>query len=164
MIVNDNEGAESKHTIFTQEKIGSNWPVPTEELPIQLPGGQWLPSRSSATNTTAPPIRSPAFNLFLDDMNYSLPISPAYRKAIFEALILQIIIGVLSAMILDGGDCALICGVAFLAFWGGAAVLILRCPQSPTQTDILLIRFGYFLVIFIAGGLVHFIWHLRGFE
>jgi hypothetical protein len=97
-------------------------------------------------------------------MHYSLPISLAYRKAIFDALILQIIIGVLSAMILDGGDCANVCGVALLAFWGGAAVLIWRRPQSPTETDMLLIRFGYFLVIFMAGTLVHFIWHLRGFE
>lgn len=97
-------------------------------------------------------------------MNYSLPISPAYRKAIFDALVLQIFIGLLSAMILDGGGCAQVCGVALLAFWGGAAVLIWRRPQSPTQTDILLLRFGYFLVIFIAGVLIHFIWHLRGIE
>lgn len=97
-------------------------------------------------------------------MHYSLPISPAYRKAIFDALILQIVIGILSAMILDGGGCAQIFGVALLAFWGGAAVLIWRHPQSPTQVDILLIRFGYFLVIFIAGVLIHFIWHLRGVE
>jgi hypothetical protein len=97
-------------------------------------------------------------------MHYSQPISPAYRKAIFDALILQVVIVILSAMILDGGDCAQVCLVALLAFWGGAAVMIWRRPQAPTQADILLIRFGYFLVIFIAGALVHFIWHLRGVE
>jgi len=97
-------------------------------------------------------------------MHYSLPISPAYQKAIFNALIMQIVLGILSAMILDGGVCAQICGVALLAFWGGAAVLIWRRPQSPTEIDIFLIRFGYIPVIFIAGVLVYVIWHWRGVE
>lgn len=95
-------------------------------------------------------------------MQYSLPISPVYRKAIFDALVIQIVIGILSAMILDGGLCAQICGVALLAFWGGAAVLIWRRPQSPSEVDVFLIRFGYFAVIFIAGVLIPIVWHLRG--
>jgi hypothetical protein len=97
-------------------------------------------------------------------MHYTLPISSAYRKAIFDALILQIVLGILSAMILDGGVCAQICGVALLAFWAGAAVLIYRRSQSPTEIDILLIRFGYIPVLIIAGVLIPMIWHWRGVE
>ena len=95
-------------------------------------------------------------------MNCSLPISVHYRKAIFEAVALQTIIAVLSLMILDGGECAQVCGAALLAFWGGVTVQILRFPQTPTYTDIQLIRFGYFPLLFVAGSLTHFIWHLRG--
>jgi hypothetical protein len=97
-------------------------------------------------------------------MNYSLPISPHYRKAMFRALVLQVIIIFLSLMILDGGECAQICGAAILAFWGGVTVQICRHPQSPTYTDIRLIRFGYLPVILLAWILIHFIWHLRGVE
>lgn len=97
-------------------------------------------------------------------MNYSLPISPSYRKPVFEAVALQALLGLLSALILDGGTTARICGIALVAFWGGAVVLIGRRPQSPTRTDIELLRFGYLPLVVIAFVLVHFIWTVRGVE
>jgi hypothetical protein len=97
-------------------------------------------------------------------MSYSLPISPSYRKPIFEAVGLQVLLGFLSLLILDGGTIARICGIAVVAFWGGAAVLIWRRPQSPTRTDILLLRFGYVPVVVIAFLLVYFIWTMGGIQ
>lgn len=91
-------------------------------------------------------------------MSYSLPISPNYRKPVFEAVAVQVVIGLFSLLILDGGTTARICGIAIVAFWGGAAVLIWRRPQSPTKTDIALIRFGYLPLTVLAFSLVHFIW------
>jgi len=97
-------------------------------------------------------------------MNYSLPISSSYRKPIFEAVALQALLGLLSALILDGGTTARICGIALVAFWGGAAVVIWRRPRSPTRTDIELLRFGYLPLLVIAFLFVHFIWTMRGVE
>ena len=97
-------------------------------------------------------------------MNYSLPISPSYRKPVFEAVVLQAILGIVSLMILDGGTTARICGIALVAFWGGATVLIWRRPLSPTKIDIELIRLGYLPLVVLAFFLVHFIWTLRGVE
>lgn len=97
-------------------------------------------------------------------MSYSLPISQSYRKPIFEAVALQVLLGFFSLLILDGGTAARICGIALIAFWGGAAVLIWRRPQSPTKTDIELLRFGYLPLAVLAFFLVHFIWHVRGVE
>jgi hypothetical protein len=97
-------------------------------------------------------------------MSYSLPISSSYRRPVFEALALQALLGLLSGLILDGGTTARICGIALIAFWGGVAVLIWRHPQTPTRTDINLVRFGYLPVVVIAFFAVHFIWHLRGVE
>jgi hypothetical protein len=51
-----------------------------------------------------------------------------------------------------------------VAFWGGATVLICRRPQSPTKTDIQLIRLGYLPLVVAAFFLVHFIWTVRGVE
>jgi hypothetical protein len=76
-------------------------------------------------------------------MAYSLPISANYRRPVFEAIGLQVLLGFLSLLILDGGTTARICGIALVAFWGGAAVLLWRRPQSPTRVDIQLLRFGY---------------------
>jgi hypothetical protein len=97
-------------------------------------------------------------------MNNALPISPSYRKPIFEAVGFQVLLGLPCLLILDGGTTARICGIALVAFWGGATVLIWRHPQSPTKTDIELIRFGYLPLAVLAFCLVHFIWHLRGLE
>ncbi len=52
-------------------------------------------------------------------MTPSLPISPSYRKPIFEAVALQVLVGLLSGLILDGGDTTRICGIALVGF--GAA-------------------------------------------
>ena len=97
-------------------------------------------------------------------MAHSLPISPSYRKPVFEAICLQVLLGILSLLILDGGTTARICGIALVACWGGAAVLIWRRPQSPTRTDVVLLRFGYLPVVVIAFFLVHFIWTMRGVQ
>ena len=97
-------------------------------------------------------------------MTHPLPISSSYRRPVFEAVGLQVLLGVLSLLILDGGTTARICGIALVAFWGGAALLIWRRPQSPTRTDIELLRFGYLPLVVIAFFLVHFIWTLRGVE
>jgi hypothetical protein len=93
-----------------------------------------------------------------------LPISGDYDSPIFDAVGLQIVLGLLSLMILDGGETAQICGVALVAFWSGIAVLICRRPLSPSKFDLQAIRFGYLLVVVGAFFLVQWIWHLRGFR
>jgi hypothetical protein len=91
-----------------------------------------------------------------------LPISPEYDSAIFQALALQVVLGVLSLLIMDFDTIAQLCGIALVAFWGGAAVLVWTHRQSPSRADLGLIRFGYLPVILIAYLLVAWIWHLRG--
>jgi hypothetical protein len=95
-------------------------------------------------------------------MKLPLPISAKYDSPIYEALAIQIILGLLSFLILDGGAIAQICGIALVAFWGGAAVLIWRHPQSPSKLDLSLVRVGYLPVIAITIFLAHWVWHLRG--
>jgi len=91
-----------------------------------------------------------------------LPISTKYDRAIYEAVALQVLFGLFGLMILDGGGIAQICGIALVAFWGGAAVLIWRHPQSPSRADIELIRFGYLPLIIISVFLSGAVWHWRG--
>ena len=91
-----------------------------------------------------------------------LAISPKYDSPIFEAVAIQIILGLLGLLILDGGAIALVCGIALVAFWGGAAVLIWRHPQSPSRVDIEFIRFGYLPLVVMSYFLACWIWHLRG--
>ena len=91
-----------------------------------------------------------------------LPVSPKYDSPMFEAVALQIVLGILALLLIDPVGIAQVCGIALLAFWGGAVVLIWRHPQSPSRLDIELIRFGYFPVILVSFFLSVWIWHLRG--
>lgn len=95
-------------------------------------------------------------------MRLPLPISPKYDSAIFEAVALQVVLGLLSLLVLDGGRVAQVFGIALLAFWGGAVVLVWRHAKSPSRVDLELIRFGYFPVLLMAFLLVAWIWRLRG--
>ena len=95
-------------------------------------------------------------------IGYRLPISPKYDSPIFEAVVLQIVLGLLAGMVLDGGAIAQFCGIALVAFWSGTVVLIWRHPQTPTRVDLELIRFGYLPVVVVAFFLSMWIWHLRG--
>ncbi len=81
---------------------------------------------------------------------------------VYEAVGLQLVVGILSLLILDGGTTARICGIGLLAFWGGATCVICRRPRHPTRFDIALLRFGYLPLIVVAYLLVHLIWDLRG--
>jgi hypothetical protein len=53
--------------------------------------------------------------------NFSLELTAFFVKydtAIYEAVALQILLGLLAYMILDGGGIAQNCGIALVAFWG----------------------------------------------
>lgn len=101
-------------------------------------------------------------------MKTTIPIAMSYRRTIYDALILQVILGLLAMMVLDGGHIAHTTGIAVLAFWSGAAVIMIRRPTAPTQTDLRLIRFGFLPLLVITFVLAewiwswHWIWKIRG--
>jgi hypothetical protein len=84
----------------------------------------------------------------MDD--YGAVISPAYDRVIRKTLIAQVIVGVLAALMLDGGTTARVVGVAVLAFWLCAVVVILRRPHEPTKFDLAIIHWGFWPVLVIA--------------
>jgi hypothetical protein len=77
-------------------------------------------------------------------------ISPAYDRVIRKSLVAQLIVGVLAALMLDGGKTARIVGVTVLAFWLCAAVVIVRRPNEPTKLDLAIVRWGFWLVLAVA--------------
>ena len=96
-------------------------------------------------------------------MRFSLPISPKYDSPIFEAVVIQIIVGLCGLLAIDPVGIAQVFGIVLLAFWGGVAVLIFRHPQTPTKTDLLFISFGYLPIIVLAFFMSVGVWKLRGF-
>jgi hypothetical protein len=98
----------------------------------------------------------------------TLPIATSYRRAVFDSMVLQVVLGVLSMLILDGGRIAHTTGIAVLAFWVGAAIVILRRPKSPTEVDLFLIQFGFIPLLILTFFLAErvwswpWVWRIRG--
>jgi hypothetical protein len=88
----------------------------------------------------------------------AIPIFAGYRRAILDSLVLQVILGLLAMMVLDGGRIAHTTGIAVLAFWIGATVVILRRPKSPTDWDLFLIRFGFLPLLTLTFALAEWVW------
>jgi hypothetical protein len=98
------------------------------------------------------------YNSAHGNMIADVPISRAYRRPIFEALVLQVIFGVLSMMALDGGRIAHTTGIALLAFWVGATLIIFRRPTTPTPIDLLLVRFGFLPLLVLSFTVAEYVW------
>jgi hypothetical protein len=84
----------------------------------------------------------------MDD--YGAVISPAYDCVVRKSLIAQAIVGVLAALMLVGGITARVVGVAVVAFWLCAAVVIVRRPHKPTKLDLAIIHWGFWPLLAIA--------------
>lgn len=81
---------------------------------------------------------------------YGEIISPEYDRVIRKSLVTQAAIGLLAALMLDGGTMARVVGVAVLAFWLCVAVVILRRPRKPTSLDLGMIRWGFWPVLIVG--------------
>ena len=77
-------------------------------------------------------------------------ISPAYDGVIRKTLVPQLIVGILAALMLDGGTTARVVGVALLGFWLCAAVVIMHRPHDPTRVDLAIVHWGFWPVLAIA--------------
>jgi hypothetical protein len=77
--------------------------------------------------------------------------------AVGFALLQQVVVICLSAMVLDGGMFSLICMAAFVVFWGGVGLLIARRHGSMTPLDTLIIRWAYLplcIAIFLVAQMI----------
>jgi len=77
-------------------------------------------------------------------------VSPMYDRAVRQSLGMQVALGVLAALTLDGGVMAYVLGVALLGFWISVALLMIRRPMQPTRFDLAFIRWGFLPIWFVA--------------
>ena len=91
-------------------------------------------------------------------------------KAIWDGVLLQLLLFVFTGLILDGGHLTRMCIVAVTGYWIVAAMLIVRRRKSPTKTDLFFLRWGILpmmcAVPLIAGVVYSIIGisHLSGLE
>ena len=74
-------------------------------------------------------------------------LSPAYRGAVLDALIVQAPIILLSGLLADGGAIVWICMKSALVFWAAIVLIVVRRPTAPSIWDLRFIRFGFLLLL-----------------
>jgi hypothetical protein len=86
-----------------------------------------------------------------------LPVADTYRSAFRLALLQQIPWAMLCLLMLDFGRSAKICGIAMLAFWVAAFIMMARRPESPTRFDMGFIRWAFFPIFVVTFLLAEFV-------
>ena len=69
-------------------------------------------------------------------------------KAIWDGVLLQLLLFIFTGLILDGGQLNRMCVVAMIGYWIVAAMLIVRRRKAPTKTDLLFLRWGILPMMF----------------
>ena len=69
----------------------------------------------------------------------------AYGEPIKIAVVQQVVILFLAALVLDGGVMLRIATVAAAGSWAFNIVIVARRPRSPTPTDVLIVKYGFWL-------------------
>ena len=86
-----------------------------------------------------------------------------YWLALQVSLVLQIVFGLLSGLMLDGGQLLQMWLFTMAAYWVGSIVMMIRRPDNPTKVDLFLIRWSFpVLFLFVTIPLSILIWRLRG--
>ena len=81
---------------------------------------------------------------------YQEILSPRYMAAIRTALKVQIPLGILCSLIMDGGQTARVCAAVMGGFWLSAALIAYRRPWSPTEGDLRFLRWGFLPAFVVA--------------
>lgn len=84
------------------------------------------------------------------------PLAPEYVAALQLAVIEQVLLLGLSALMLDGGRTLRLCAIAAVAYWAAALLIITRRPSAPGRTDRTFLRYGYLVLPVVAGVLSRF--------
>ena len=89
-------------------------------------------------------------------------IAVTYHRALIQALALQVVLLILGAMVLDGGECLSAVVYSSIAYWAGLAFVVFRRPSTPTGGDLVFVRYG--LIPIVIGGVLLFIyvWGKKG--
>ena len=75
-------------------------------------------------------------------------LSPSYDRAIKSAVVWQLVLGVLAALLLDGGQTARTMVWFVAAFWFVFAMIAVRRPFMPTAADLAIIKWGSLILLF----------------
>lgn len=89
-------------------------------------------------------------------------LSSEYSRALGHGAIVVFFLFISAGLVLDGGLTAQITLMATLGYLGGVVVMAVRRPQTPTATDLWMLRYGFAPLCLIAQVGVRYAWSWMG--
>lgn len=83
------------------------------------------------------------------------------KTAVVWAVFQQALAVLISCLLLDGGAFLDVCLLAFIAFWGGVLVIVLRRGAASTKLDLSFIRAGS--IPLLALTVLYAVWRSNGY-
>jgi hypothetical protein len=93
--------------------------------------------------------------------NSSKPATP-YADSLLIAFANQSLAILFAGSLLDFGTVLQVTLICFVAFWAGVVVMVYRRPRNPTFADLLIIRWSFIPLVWVAYPVAMEVWHLRG--
>ena len=90
------------------------------------------------------------------------PLGKNILPAIKVGLIVQIVIFLLTALMLDGGETNKLCMMAICGYWIGVGSVLVRRGASPTKLDLLFIRYGMFVLFVLTPFIARIVYGIIG--
>ena len=88
-------------------------------------------------------------------------LSKEFRNALIVSILLQIVLGFLAAINLDGGVFFHLWWRAMAGYWAALIVILMKRPNAPTKVDLFLVRWGFIpLFLIITPVLTALMWRL----
>lgn len=72
-----------------------------------------------------------------------MKLSRAYWRAVQVSLAFQIALGLVAVTSADGHELLQVWSLTMAAYWAGVVVIFCRRPHTPTNLDLLLVRWGF---------------------
>ena len=85
-----------------------------------------------------------------------------YQKACKFTLAYQTFIALFLAMLLDGGQLFQFWFISMLAYIVSVAIIMAKQHKTVNKSDLLYLKFGSLILLFISPLIITFIWRLKG--
>ncbi len=95
-------------------------------------------------------------------MKLTAPIAKAYSRNVLVSMLLQVLLLLLSLLATDGGQLTMWVLQSIPIFWFMVAVIVTRRPRNPTQVDLMVIRYGFVMILIAVIGSITLKWNLDG--
>jgi len=84
-----------------------------------------------------------------------------YRKSILWSVVVQVLLLLLAAILIDGGQTLIAFIYGAVAYWFGVAMILRRKSTAPISTDVMYLKYGLIVLSLVSMILSPAIWALR---